>query len=113
MVMCVNVYGLHHMTVHNYDAFLKWRDDQLSSTGALAQHERWLTGSFCRLAGYTVNSNTGCFEVGPAVVCGIAIFKKKHSKGTNVTCHWDMNDFVKCHKFSIMHAFLLLGAWSD
>ena len=66
----------HDSTCHNYDAFLKWGDDQLSSTGAPAQHERCLTGSFCRLAGYTVNSNTGCFEVGPAVVCGVAIFKK-------------------------------------
>ena len=66
----------HNSTCHNYDAFLKWRDDLLSSTGAPAQHERWLTGSFCRPAYNTGDSNTGCFEVGPAIVCAIAIFEK-------------------------------------
>ena len=98
----------HDSTCHNYDAFLKWHDDLLSSTGAPAQHEHWLTGSFCRPADYTGDSNTGCFEVGPAVVCGIAIFFffKKHSKGTDVTCHWGMNDFEKCHIFPLCMPFL-------
>ena len=66
----------HDSTWHNHDAYLKWRDELLSSTGALAQDERWFTGSFRRLAGNTRNSNTGCFEVGPAVVSCIAILKR-------------------------------------
>ena len=77
-------------TCHEYDVYLKWRDELLSSTGALAQDERWLTGSFCRLAGYTVNSNTGCFEVGPAVVCYIAILKKaQQGHRSNVSLRYD------------------------
>ena len=81
----------HDSTCHNYDAYLKWRDELLSSTGALAQDERWLTGSVCRLGGYTGKSDTGCFEVGPAVVCCIAILKiaqQGHRSNVSLRYEW-------------------------
>ena len=78
MDKCVNVFGLHHMTVHAIITMLTG-NDVTSSCRALEHLHKTNTDSLghSALAGFIGNSITGCFEVGPAVVCCIAIFKQE------------------------------------
>ena len=71
-----NVCGLHHMTVHAIITTLSW-NDVTTSCRALEHPHNTNADSRGHSADQPITPETIiCFEVGPAVVCGIAIFKK-------------------------------------
>ena len=95
MEMCVNVFGLHHMIVHNI------------ITGVIPQTSRLYQ---------KLRSNTGCFEVGPAVVSCIAILKRPqqgHRSNVSLSSVEVWMILRNVIYFAVCMPFLAQGAWSD
>ena len=106
MDMCVNVCGLHHMTVHAIITTLSW-NNVTTCCRALEHPHNTNADSQGHSADQPITPETVILDVlkSDLRLFVPSQFLKKHSKGTDVTCHWGMNDFEKCHVFSTMHAF--------